>query len=146
MNMTYEKALILAEESFKGKTDKGGSPYILHCFRVSKDVPTNLQIPATLHDILEDCPEWTEEKLLEVGVDSKHVDIIKILTHLRGETYDEYIDRISESKSAIRIKIADLKDNMNLTRLPTLSNKDLTRLQKYHNAYNKLTSCLNQLT
>jgi hypothetical protein len=41
---------------------------------------------------------------------------------------------------ACKIKLADLKDNMNLDRLSTITKEDIDRLQKYMIAFSRLKS------
>jgi (p)ppGpp synthase/HD superfamily hydrolase len=144
--MTYEEAIVIAKKAFQNRTDRGGDLYFNHCYRVSRRVPQPLAIPALLHDLLEDCPEWTEQRLLLEGLDSHHLDVIKILTHNPEDSYEEYIEKISKDFRAIEIKLADLRDNMDITRLSSLSSKDLERLQKYHRAYRKLNFKINART
>jgi (p)ppGpp synthase/HD superfamily hydrolase len=145
--MKQSDAIKIIVEAFKGKTDRGGDQYVNHLFRVATTVSNlgkeDLVIPALLHDLLEDCPEWTEQRLLLEGLDSRHLDVIKILTHNPEDSYEEYIEKISKDIRAIEIKLADLRDNMNITRLSSLSSKDLERLQKYNKSYNYLISKLN---
>lgn len=140
--MEQSDAIKIILKAFSGKTDRGGDQYVNHLFRVAATVSNlgkeDLVIPALLHDLLEDCPEWTEQYLLEEGLESHHLDVIKILTHNPEDSYEEYIEKISKDFRTIEIKLADLKDNMDITRLSSLSSKDLERLQKYHRAYRKL--------
>jgi len=63
------------------------------------------------------------------------VDTIVLLTKKKEEDYMEYINRISESSWATKIKLADLKDNMDITRLDEIGSQDFHRLQKYLSAY-----------
>ena len=41
---------------------------------------------------------------------------------------------------AVAVKINDLTDNMDIRRLPYLSDKDVKRLKKYLKAYKRLTT------
>lgn len=142
--MKQSDAIKIILKAFSGKTDRGGDQYVNHLFRVAATVSNlgkeDLVIPALLHDLLEDCPEWTEQRLLEEGLNSHHLDVIKILTHNPEDSYEEYIEKISKDFRAIEIKIADLRDNMDITRLTRLSKKDFERLQKYHMSYQFLKS------
>ena len=60
------------------------------------------------------------------------------VTRREGETYDHFIDRILPNPIARAVKIADLRSNMDITRLPQLTDEDLQRLSKYHKAYRRL--------
>lgn len=134
-------ALKIAYKSFEGKTDLAGKPYYEHLKRVSANVPDygqgELKIIALLHDILEDCPFWNE-KSLRIFFSDKIVDTIIILTKLKSESYEQYIERILKDGWACEVKKADLEDNMNLTRLSEITEKDIERIKKYHKAYNKI--------
>ena len=49
------------------------------------------------------------------------------------------MDHPEEQKKSRKIKVADLEDNRDLTRLPQVTDKDLERLEKYDKALEKLT-------
>lgn len=141
-----ETALKIIEKAFAGKTDKAGEPYIEHLKRVSKSCPdlginSEVKIIALLHDILEDCPEWNE-KAMRVFFTDEIVKSVVALTHKKGDTYDQYISKVMEDRWASIVKIYDLQDNMNITRLKELTNEDLERLKKYHSAYVRILSTI----
>ena len=56
----------------------------------------------------------------------------------KGEDYDSFIDRISQNSLATKVKLADLEDNMDLSRLSEVTDKDLERLEKYKKAKERL--------
>ena len=131
-------AIEIISKAFAGKVDKAGEPYIGHLSRVAKSfVFGQIKIIALLHDLLEDCPEWSEDMLRE-KFSEYIVDAIVILTKNNKEEYQVYIDRIKTNQEATIIKLADLKDNMDLTRLPEITDIDLKRIKKYHKAYTEL--------
>ena len=134
-------AIQIAQKAFEGKTDKGGKPYIGHLERVSKKFIEDdfLYIIAILHDLLEDCPEWNEDSLSHL-FPKIITDALVALKKEKNEDYFKYIDRVSQNIFAKRVKIEDLKDNMDITRLSALGNKDFSRLEKYHKAYHILTA------
>ena len=141
-------AQVIIEKAFKDKTDKAGRPYVLHLNRVSANVPnygfdSDLKTIALLHDILEDCPEWNETSLRTFFCD-KIVDTIVILTRKKHESYEEYIERVVTDAWASTVKLADLTDNMDVTRLETLTDKDIERLRKYHRAYRRILRGVNE--
>ena len=140
-----ELAYEIVRKAFNKKTDKAGQPYLQHLIRVKCAVPDlgpnrELITIALLHDLLEDCPEWTPEALRSVFPDDV-VDAVVILTRQRLETYEAFIKRIVESNSgwAIEVKKADLRDNLDVLRLPTLTKEDFERIKKYHWSYKYLT-------
>lgn len=53
-------------------------------------------------------------------------------------SYEQYISKIIDCELARVVKIADLKHNMDITRLPGLNEGDLERLNKYLKSYNYL--------
>ena len=56
------------------------------------------------------------------------------------EAGEIYVDGVSVKKNplAVAVKINDLSDNMDIRRLPYISDKDVKRLKKYLKAYKKL--------
>jgi len=135
-------AISIAAEGFKDKTDKGGQPYILHCLRVMNSVDQNdeeLKIIAVLHDVVEDgiC---TYGALVNFGFSDRVLYNVNLLTHDKSVDYMEYIKRIAHSSDAVKVKLADLKDNSDITRLKGLTKKDFDRMEKYHTAYTYLSN------
>ena len=55
-----------------------------------------------------------------------------------NEDYSNFVQRIMTNKTAISVKLNDLRDNMDITRLKELTNNDLKRLNKYLKAYRLL--------
>lgn len=139
-----EVALRIIDKSFEGKTDLAGRPYKEHLIRVSEGVPDygsgNLKIIALLHDLLEDCPEWNE-KSLRCFFNHEIVNCVVCLTKDPEEDYFDYIQRIMDypNNFPAYVKRADLRDNMDITRLPILDDKATKRLKKYHKAYQLLS-------
>lgn len=129
-------AIQIVKQSFKDKKDKGGNDYIEHLFRVAEpfEKDEDSYVVALLHDLIEDCPEWNKESLSCV-FNWWIVNIIQLLTKDEKEDYFVYIDKIKEHDLARRIKIQDLKDNMDVSRLNDLTDKDIERLKKYQKAY-----------
>jgi (p)ppGpp synthase/HD superfamily hydrolase len=138
-----EKAFRVVEEAFKDKFDKGGKPYINHLLSVSSRLTTDEEkTVGLLHDLLEDCFEWNEEKL-SLEFPNNIVESVVCLTKIKGEKYSDYLNRVKTNEIALKVKISDLKDNMDLTRLSKLTDKDLKRIVKYHESYHELIKYLN---
>lgn len=139
---TLSNAVALAADAFKNKIDKSGRPYILHLLRVMLSVQQHgdeVMIVAVLHDILEDIPSFSVKKLLELGYSEKIVWAVSNLTRLtEHESYTSYIDRCKANPICRIIKLADLEDNINTLHLKSLSQKDLDRVKKYHDAHKYL--------
>ena len=62
------------------------------------------------------------------------VDGVITLTHRKDESYFEYISRVSTSKLAKKIKVADLLHNLDITRIKEPTKQDYQRLEKYKKA------------
>lgn len=128
-------AINIASEVFKNKTDKGGHPYMLHCIRVMMGVQhlgENAMIPAILHDVVEDHPkgiEFAKQLLIDNGFSSEVMLILELLTHRKETDYMTYIRALSVHPIAKAIKISDLRDNSDITRVKDLRQKDFDRLQ-----------------
>lgn len=137
-------AIKIASTAFENKVDKSGKPYILHCLRVMNTVENQfpndeeLHIIAVLHDLIEDT-DYTIDHLHEIGFSDRVQQSLYILTHRNKIPYEDYINEISISKDAIIVKLADLKDNSNITRLKEINRKDIRRIEKYHQAFVSLS-------
>lgn len=145
LNELFKNAKILAKDYHKGQLDKGGHPYIKHlketCNNVNSilsdhksDLYIKCRIVAILHDILEDT-KCTEDILSSLGFTKEIVEAIKSVTRKKNESYDNFITRASENKIGKIVKACDLKSNMDLTRLNSLTNKDIERIKKYFYSY-----------
>lgn len=133
-----EKSLQIALAAYSGQKDKAGETYILHPLRVMGKMETKeAKAAAILHDVIEDS-EYTAENLTEEGIPGVVVDAVVSLTKKDGETYSDFIKRVSLNELATMVKIADIEDNINILRLAEISSKDLERLVKYHKAHKML--------
>lgn len=136
------RAVAIAATAHQGQLDKASAPYIMHPLRIMMRCQTTLeQIVAVLHDVVEDS-DWTLERLADEGFPHEAIAAIDCLTRRPGETYDEFIDRILLNPLAARVKRYDLEDNMMLTRMNVLEEKDLERLQRYHRAHGRVMAAL----
>ena len=72
------------------------------------------------------------------GFSKDIVDAIISVTRNQDEDYFDFIQRSKENSIGRIVKIYDLEDNMDVTRLNELTEKDIERLKKYHRAYNIL--------
>ncbi|HHU21004.1 MAG TPA: HD domain-containing protein [Acholeplasma sp.] len=124
------KAYCIAKKAHKGQKDKGGKSYIKHPVYVAKRVKgKDAKIVALLHDTIEDTSITYDYIRLEFGY--KIVEAVKVLTKDKSISYEEYITRIKENDLARRVKIEDLKHNMDLRRLKEVTEEDLKRVEKY---------------
>ena len=137
---TLEKAIEIATEAHQGQFDKAGRDYIGHPLRVMELGKTEEEkIVGVLHDVIEDT-DWTFERLAEEGFSDEVIAALRCVTKIsENENYDDFIDRVKKNPLAVAVKINDLTDNMDIRRLPYLSDKDVKRLKKYLKAYKRLT-------
>ena len=136
---TLERAIEIATEAHKGQYDKAGNDYIGHPLRVMDMGRTEEEkIVGVLHDVVEDT-EWTFALLAAEGFSQEVIDALQCVTKLsENENYDDFIERVKKNPLATAVKINDLSDNMDIRRLPYLSDKDVKRLKKDLKAYKKL--------
>ena len=128
---TLESAIQLAAEAHSGQQDKAGKPYILHPIRVMLSVrTTDEQIAAILHDTVEDT-DVTYEQLSEAGFSAEIISAVRALTKLDGESRVEAARRAVKHPIARQVKLADVKDNLDISRIPHLTDKDHARLDEY---------------
>lgn len=135
----------IAKEYHAEQLDKGGNPYIEHPVAVAEKVDTELEkCVALLHDVIEDT-DLTSEDLLKMGVPSVVVEKVLIVTHNPNEPYNDYIKRVAKDLVAINVKLADIEHNMDLSRIPNVSQRDLDRVEnKYRKNYEYLKEIKNK--
>lgn len=132
MKSNLSLAIRIATEAHDGQEDKGGAPYILHPLRVMLAVNgPRERIAAILHDVAEDCPEWPLERLKQQPFSGAVCDALDALTRRQGEDYWEFIDRCGADPIARMVKLADLKDNQDLSRIKRPTEQDADRVRKY---------------
>ena len=135
----FDLALSIAKKAHKGQYDKAGVDYIEHPLFVASLVDTQEEKAVVLlHDVLEDSP-YTAEELILAGLPETVVSAVQILTKKKGQDYQQYLELVKSSPIARRVKLADLKHNSDLSRLATVTEKDLERLEKYKKAIDYLS-------
>lgn len=161
LSPNLEKAIKIAVEAHTGQLEKNGNPYFLHPFRVMLSLKTQEEkIVGVLHDVVEDCSEagfdWTYIK--NVGFSSKIIQGLESVTKTPDEEhrykqclnkgdheaalaiYMESIDRARKDSIGRNVKIADLKDNLDISRIPNPTDKDHKRMERYSYALAYLTN------
>lgn len=139
-HLMLSKAIIIATEAHLGQVDKAGEAYILHPLRVMMSLKDyEHKIVAVLHDVLEDTLVSTEDLRLE-GFNEKIIEALIHLTRRKNESYEEFIDRVIKNPIATAVKLADIKDNMDLSRLANPTEDDYIRFEKYERAEKRLLS------
>lgn len=115
-----DAVIALACRVHAGQVDKSGKPYILHPLRLMLKFETlEEQVVSVLHDVVED-GDVTLNELRQLGLSEHVIHAIGCLSKRPGEVYEDFIARIRPDELARKVKIEDIRDNLNLTRLPTL--------------------------
>lgn len=143
----FDKAMFIAAREHLGVRDKGGHAYILHPMRIAMRLRTNdeeLMSIAVLHDVIEDS-KMTFEDLYNEGFSERVVSALRLLTHQKGVSYDDYIDAMRGNRDALRVKREDLRDNSDITRLKGVTEKDIARMAKYQRSFLKVEQYLKEL-
>lgn len=130
--MNLQRAIEIALEAHDGQVDKAGEPYILHPLRVMIAMETEVErIVGVLHDVIEDT-EWMLVELGEhEGFSETVLEALDAVTRCEGEPYFCFINRVSRNDVARRVKMADLRDNMNLSRIAKPMTRDFDRMNRY---------------
>ncbi len=132
---TLEDAIALASEAHRGQKDRAGAPYILHPLRVMMRVQGDAaRMVAVLHDVVEDTA-YTFDDLRLMGFGDEVLAALDCLTKRAGETYMDFVRRSGANPLARQVKLADIEDNMDLRRLPTIGEEDVARLRRYRRAW-----------
>lgn len=129
--------LHIATTAHHGQFDKGSNPYILHPLKVMhylKSDDEELMCMALGHDVIEDT-SVTYKDLRAAGISERVIEGIRCLTKQSGQTYDEYKEVVFGSEDAMRVKMADLRHNTDIRRLKGVTEKDIARMDKYHQFY-----------
>jgi len=130
--MNLEKAIEIAVTAHKGAVDKGDKPYILHPLAVMMSLETDVEkIVGVLHDVVEDT-HWSFEALREEGFSEDIIEALRSVTKSdEDSSYIDFIKRAKNNAIGRKVKIADLKHNMDISRIPSIVNLDIERLERY---------------
>jgi len=90
-----------------------------------------------LHDVVKDT-DWKIEKLEAEGFNEEVITSVKLLTHDKKVSYKKYIEAIKTNKIALKVKLADLEDNIDIKRIAHPKFRDYARLAEYLKYYNEL--------
>ncbi|HPF90023.1 MAG TPA: phosphohydrolase [Flavobacteriales bacterium] len=133
-----ETAIRLAAKVHRGQVDRFNKPYILHVMRVMmRGHDLEEQVLGALHDVLERST-LTAEDITKKGFSPRIVKALQHITRVPQETYEQYIDRVMEDNLAIRVKLHDLADKMDLLHVDQLDPADLKRYNKQLSAYHRM--------
>ena len=132
-----EAAKALATQAHEGQTDKAGLPYITHPERVAARLDSpGAKVVGWLHDTVEDTPLTIHD--IETAFGPETAAAVDAISRREGETWSDYLDRVAANPIARQVKISDLIDNSNLSRIPYVTLKDVERQKKYNKALKRL--------
>ena len=153
--MNLEKAIKIAVEAHTGQVDKGNNPYILHPLRVMLSLNSEEErIVGVLHDVVEDCEGWTWERLKDQGCSDEIIEALKSVSKTLEEEkqfkemddpddkmdhYLRFIQRAKANKIGRNVKAADIRDNLDISRIDDITERDINRLNRYKKALSILT-------
>ena len=124
------KAFFMMLRAHINQKDKAGRCYIFHPINVALGVKgIRTKTVALLHDVLEDSDLYSIKDFS--FLDEEQMEGILLLTHNTDEEYFDYINRVKTNKIALAVKLSDLRHNLNLKRLKTITEKDINRRNKY---------------
>jgi (p)ppGpp synthase/HD superfamily hydrolase len=134
-----EKAIETALKFHRGQIKNGtGEEFILHVLRVMMKMDTkDEKISAVLHDIIEKS-NCTLEELKQLGFSNKIINTVDALSKRKGEDYSDYIKRVKKDPDAVKIKIADLEDNMDIKSTKELTSVDIEKMNRRKKYYREL--------
>ena len=126
-----KKAMKLSFEAHKDQVDKSGIPYVYHPFHLAEQMNTEeTVVVALLHDVVEDT-DYTIQDMIEMGFPQSVTDALTLMTHSKNVPYLEYVVKLKENPIAREVKIADLRHNSDVSRLDTVDEKAIARIEKY---------------
>ena len=142
----FEKAVEIASRYHNGQIDLDGKPVLLHPLSVALMGNNETErIVGVLHDVVEDT-DCTFADLEKLGVSENFINTLKLLTHTKAQTYDEYLSQIitSNNITALKVKINDLRHNISRNnedteqkkRIKEKHKRALEKIENYLTAYN----------
>lgn len=134
-----DKALCIAQKAHANQTDKAGEVYINHPKYVASVVETEYEkATALLHDVLEDSA-YTVQDLINEGIPQTVINSVLILTKDKTTSYESYLHNVRANPIARKVKLADLRHNLDISRIPNPSEEDYKRIKKYKKAFEYLS-------
>ena len=133
-------AMRLCFEAHRDAVDKSGIPYVFHPAHVAEQMDSEAATcVALLHDVMEDTP-LTADDIRAAGMSEEVVEALLLMTHDPSVDYMDYVAALASNPLARQVKMADLRHNMDTTRLEAVTEKDLARRAKYERALALLES------
>ena len=111
------------------------------------------RIVGVLHDVVEDCEGWTWERLKEEGCSEEINEALQSVSKIPEEEaeyrslpedeklshYLEFIQLANANKIGRNVKAADIRDNLDISRIDDITERDINRLNRYKKALSILT-------
>lgn len=141
-----ERAIRLAVKVHKGQKDRTNKPYIFHVLRVmmqGRDLEE--QTLGVLHDVLERSTLTAADLELK-GFPPRVLKALEHISRRKEEDYSAYIDRVAQDELALRVKLHDLSDKMDIRHAKELDQADLKRYNRQLAAYHKLRRLAGEAT
>ena len=143
---TLERAVALAAKAHEGQVDKAGAPYVLHPLRMMLRLATaEERITAVLHDVVEDCGV-SLAMLRAEGFSEAVIAAIDSVTRRPDESYETFVLRAASNPIGRQVKLVDLEDNCDLSRITNPTPRDHARVQKYRRAIDTIQALDRQST
>jgi (p)ppGpp synthase/HD superfamily hydrolase len=141
----------LMRKAHEGQLDKSGRPYYLHPLRVAMRLahctPAERHA-ALLHDVVEDTA-LTLADLSALGYSDEVIELIDLLTRRKpqGESHRGYLERIVASRNpkALRVKLADVYDNMSPARTRSLPPHERGLRHRFARDAERIAAALHEL-
>ena len=129
MSDLINEALKIAQKAHKGQKDKGGNDYLLHPVTVALHCDTEKErVVALLHDVIEDSDMSLEDLSI---FDKDIIEAVIAITRREDQSREDYIKQVCSNEIARKVKIADLANNMDLSCIENITQKDLDRIERY---------------
>lgn len=135
------RAQEIARSAHAGQTDKAGVDYFEGHLTTVASFGKNWkeQVLGYLHDVAEDTALTEEEVMILLQEEEKlpDIDAIEIFTALKllncnhFPNREAYLKAVKEYPLAKAVKINDLTNNMDLTRIANPTEKDNARVERY---------------
>jgi (p)ppGpp synthase/HD superfamily hydrolase len=145
------QSIEIMRRAHEGQMDKSGRPYYLHPLRVAMRLihcTPEERHAALLHDVVEDTP-LTLADLRALGYSDEVLDLVDILTRRMpaGESHREYLERVvaSGNAKALRVKLADVLDNMSPARSSSLPPEHQGMKHRFSKDLQRIAEALREL-
>ena len=155
--IVLEAACILAKELHEGQFDKAGKDYFsVHlCTVAEKCVHWTEKVVGYLHDAAEDT-QFSVKQLMQMlkarcggqlnKNDAKDIEeALELLNSKTASSRAEYINRLCQNTMAAHVKMHDLENNMDISRIENPTKKDFARVERYKKEYEQVYKAYSQM-